>query len=42
MTDSDNGNFYLGCDASNDGCNDAYKYAHDTNHLRDSVIGYGK
>lgn len=38
MTESQIENHCLECDANND----AYKYANDTNQLRDTVIGYGK
>lgn len=42
MTQADNGNYCLECDAKNGDCNDAYKYVNDKNQLRDSIIGYGK
>lgn len=40
MNDSHKENYCSECDANGD-YNDAYKYASDTNQLRDSVIGYG-
>lgn len=42
MTEKNQENYCMECDAENDECNDALKYITDANQLRDSVIDYGK